>query len=488
MAKHYLNVQLDKKYQTSFIGKTSSKFSKEQIAYAAADVEFVFPLMEAQIAELEKKNLRHIAELEFEVSTVVAAMELSGVPIDKEMWMERIREYAKEHEESRQKVLSILFDTPIDKFEQQLGIFEDSGSYPAGIKYDGKLLNSPDQLKSAFRNLGIDLDSTKEEEIALIDHPAAEELINYRGLQKLISSYGEKSVLDKIHPFTGRIHPEWKQVGTETGRFSCKDPNMQQIPEKLRACVGGVDNWVVLGSDFSQMELRILAQESKDPILVDAFQTGKDIHTTTACTLFNLKPENVTKEQRFAAKTLNFGITYGMGVSKFENMMNAEAKKEGRSPITTEEAWALIDKYKLTYKTANRYLEQQGLFALREGFVSTRFGRKRFFKPPQTNVSPKQYKAQVGAVKRAGANMGIQGCNADITKIAMANIYQELREYGFRANIILQVHDEIGLLTHKSQVDIVQPIVVDAMVKAGEMILPDIPIKVESYTSEYWAK
>ena len=445
--------------------------------------------MDLQVKELAAKKLTHIAELEFEVVNSVAAMELAGVPIDKQKWLSTISDYAKEHEESRRKVISILFDQPEDKFEQQLGLFgEDSASYPTGVKYSSKFINSPDQLKEAFSRLGIDLDSTEEEVLALINHPAAEELLVYRGLQKLMTSYGERSILDKIHPFTGKIHPEWKQIGTETGRFSCKEPNMQQIPEKLRACVGGLEDWVVLGSDFSQMELRILAQESKDPILMDAFQTGKDIHTATACTMFNLTPDKVTKEQRYTAKTLNFGITYGMGVTKFENMMNAEAKKEGYAKLTTEQAYALIDRYKETYKVASRYLEQQGLFALREGFVSTRFGRKRFFKPPNTTLPPKRYKAQVGAIKRAGANMGIQGCNADITKIAMAKIYDELREYGYRANIILQVHDEIGVLAHKSQAETIQPIITNAMIQAGQRIIPDIPVKVDSYISDYWAK
>lgn len=486
LALKYLGVVLDKKMQKSFIGKRSDRFTERQLQYAADDVNYLFPLMEIQKNLLEEKKSTHIAELEFELVNVVAAMELTGVPIDKDKWRTILKEYEAEHEASRLLVTSILFDQPVDKFQQQLGLFgEDGQATPVGVTFN---INSNPQLIDAFKRVGIDLKTTQEQEISLINHPAAEQLLEYKGLQKLMSSYGEKSILDKIHPFDGRLHPNWKQVGTETGRFSCSDPNMQQIPAKLRACVGGLEDYVILGADFSQMELRILAQESKDPILVDAFQTGKDVHTATASTMFGISFDKVTKEQRFTAKTLNFGITYGMGVQKFEKMMNAEAKKSGTKPINTEQAYALIDRYKKTYKVANRYLESVGLQALREGIVETRFGRRRYFNPPSTALPAKKYQAQVGAIKREGANMPIQGTNADITKMAMVQLHEELREYNYRANIILQVHDEIGLLAHKSQVEAIKPMIENAMLQAGRRILPDIPVVIDIYDAPYWNK
>lgn len=488
LALKYLDVQLDKQTRKSFLGGQSGPFTEKQIRYGAEDVKYLFPLMEILQKDLEDKELTHIADLENDVVSVVAAMELEGVPVDSEKWLSILQEYIEEHEESRKALLSLLTGKPTENFEKlgtQTSLFDDDDK---DLLPNTLNLNSPIQVTKALASVGVHVKDTSEQTIALIKHPAAEELTRYRGLQKLISSYGQEAVLDKIHPFTGRIHPDWRQLGAETGRFSCRNPNLQQVPPKLRKAIGGVENYSFLGADFSQMELRILAQESKDPILVDSFTNNKDVHTITASLMFNTPIEKVTKEQRFVAKTLNFGITYGMQIGKFSDMLNIEAKKDGRPPVTMGEARNLIELYKRTYKVAGNYLESLGLLALRDGWVQTRFGRKRWFNPITTNTNPKAFKGQVEAIKRAGANMPIQGGNADITKMALIEIYSELREYGFRANIILQVHDEIVLLAHNSQVESIIPIVEGAMVRAGKRLLPDIPVVVESYASPYWPK
>jgi DNA polymerase-1 len=483
LALKYLEIQLDKSTRKQFVGKLSPKFTEKQIEYSADDTHHLFSIRELQAAKLKELQLEHIAELEFDLITVVANMELEGVPIDTEKWNIVLDGYREEHKASRRKMLGIFSQT--DKFDQQMGIFEEGPETPSGKKAVN--IGSPAQLKKAFGDLGISVSDTKEQTISVIKHESAEALLEYRGLDKIMTSYGP-SFLEKIHPFTGRIHANWHQVGTETGRFSCSQPNLQQVPEKFRRCIGGEDDYVLLGADFSQMELRILAQESKDPILVEAFQTGKDIHSVTASTMFDVDIDKVTKEQRFAAKTLNFGITYGMKVRKFVDMMNAENNKAGRPNITIKQGNAMLEKYKETYRTANKYLEDVGLYALRTGMTMTRYGRKRFFTPVSTSLDPKAYEGQIGAVKRQGANMPIQGTNADITKMAMIRIHEDLRDYGFRARIVLQVHDEIVLLAHKSSVETIKPIVTTAMVESGQVLLPDIPVVVDAYVSEYWAK
>lgn len=488
LALKYLGVQLDKQTRKSFLGGQAGPFTARQIRYGAEDVKYLFPLYEILEKEIVEKNSQHIADLENDLVRVVASMELVGVPVDAEKWTGILQGYIEEHEESRKKLLSLFFDKPADTYNKlgtQASLFDDGDVdlLPAPMN-----LNSPDQIKKALGTLGVHVKDTTDQTISLIRHPAAEELTRYRGLQKLITSYGQNAVLDKIHPFTGRIHADWQQLGAETGRFSCRRPNLQQIPEKLRKAIGGEDKYRLLGADFSQMELRILAQESKDPELVKAFMTGQDVHTSTASLMFNVKPENVTKEQRFTAKTLNFGITYGMKIGKFTDSLNIEAKKTGQPAITMAQANQLMTLYKKTYKTANQYLESLGTFALREGYVETAYGRKRWFNPASNALTPKAYAGQIEAIKRAGANMPIQGTNADITKMAMIDIYDELREYNFKADIILQVHDEIVLLAHNTQVEAIKPIVIDAMVKAGQKLLPDIPVVVEAYDSDYWPK
>lgn len=489
LALDYLNVKLDKQTRKSFLGGQTGPFTERQIRYGAEDVKYLFPLMEEQKKGLDEKDSNHIADLENDVVTVVASMELAGVPVNAEKWLNILQEYVQEHEESRKHLLSLFTGKPKEKFEKlgtQTSLFDEDGE--KDLVTSPINLNSPEQIKKALAGVGVNVKDTSEQTIALIKHPAAEELTHYRGLQKLITSYGQEAVLDKIHPFTGRIHPDWRQLGAETGRFSCRTPNLQQVPEKLRKAIGGVEGYSLLGADFSQMELRILAQESKDPILVEAFTTGKDVHSLTAALMFGVPLDGVNKSQRFAAKTLNFGITYGMQIGKFSDSLNIEAKKDGRPPVTMGEAHHLMDLYKKTYKVAGDYLERMGLLAIRDGYVQTRFGRKRWFNRPDNTLSPKSYSAQIAAIKRAGANMTIQGGNADITKMALIQIHDELREYGFRANIILQVHDEIVLLAHNSQLEMIKPVIEDAMVKAGNTMLPDIPVVVESYASNYWPK
>jgi DNA polymerase-1 len=482
LALDYLGIQLNKEVRKSFIGKAAGEFSEEQIKYAAEDVEYLFPLYESRKEALAEREQTHIGQLEFDLVPVVAAMELTGVPIDREKWRGILDEYAKEQSESRLKLLGLLLNQDPAKFSSQLGIFEQEDNANSELKPLN--LASPAQVKKAFWDLGIKVKDTSDRTIRLINHPAARELTTHRKLDKIRTSYGEDSVLSKIHPFTGRIHADWHQVGTETGRFSCSKPNLQQMPSRFRSCVVADGDYAILGADFSQMELRILAQESKDPILTEAFLSGKDIHTTTASTMFGIPFDSVTKDQRFAAKTLNFGITYGMGIDKFADMMTAETGKQ----VTQQQAISLIDRYKNTYQVANRWLLQMGFIALRDGVVETRFGRKRLFTPASPSLSAKAYSAQVGAIKRAGANMPIQGANADITKMAMITLHDDIEDYGFKGNIILQIHDEIVVLAHKSQIENIKPIVEQAMLNAGQRLLPDIPVVVDSYVDSYWRK
>ncbi len=483
LALKELGVVMDKSIRKSFFGMQSSAFSDDQIRYAAEDVQHLFPLAEKQRIALHEHKMLHVADLEFETITVVSNMELKGVPINTTQWKDTLSEYAVEHDAARKKMLSIFMG--VDEFDQQMGFFGNAPEQPAGKKPLN--INSPLQLKKAFGDLGINVKSTKEQVISTIKHPAAEALMEYRGLEKIMSSYGE-TFLDRVHPFTGRIHADWHQVGTETGRFSCSQPNLQQIPPKFRACVGHEKDYVLIGADFSQMELRILAEESKDPILVDAFTSGKDIHSVTASEMFNIAIDDVSKEQRFAAKTLNFGITYGMKVKKFRDMMNAENIKNGKKQISMKEASTMIDRYRDTYKVAGKWLNDVGIQALREGRTQTRFGRKRFFAPVSTKLDPEAFKGQIEAIKRQGANMPIQGTNADITKMAMIDLHEQFRDYGYKANIILQVHDEIVVLAHKSQAEAITPMIVESMESAGQRLLPTIPVEVDAYVSTYWKK
>ena len=483
LALSYLKIHLNKEVRKSFIGKSASEFSEEQVKYAAEDVEYLFPLYEAHKQALADRQQTHIAQLEFDLVPVIASMELTGIPVDKGKWREILADYAIEQSETRLNLLGLFFQKAPETFSSQLGFFDQEDN---ATPEDTKPLNlgSPAQVLKAFKSLGVNIPNTTDRTIQLVNHPAAKELTKYRGLDKIRTSYGEASFLEKVHPFTGRIHPSWKQMGTETGRFACKDPNMQQMPAKFRSCIVADGDWVLIGSDFSQMELRILAQESKDPVMLRAFQEGEDIHTVTASMMFNTPFDKVTKDQRFVGKTLNFGISYGMGISKLADTLTAETKKT----VSQQQAINLMDRYKSTYRVAIRWLGQMGIIALRDGVVETRFGRKRYFTPASTSLSAQAYKAQIGAIKRQGANSIIQGGNADITKIAMVSLHNELKEYNFRGSIILQIHDELVVLAHKTQSEPIKLLVEQAMLNAGQQLLPDVPVIVQSYQDTYWRK
>ena len=470
LAQKYMDVILDKRAQTSFLEmKPMEAFSDEQIGYAARDVEILFGIANQQKKKLKELGMERIAEIEFELAPVVADMELIGVPVDVKKWRGKVVEYRERHEASRLKMHELLFDdVPVT---EQIGMFT----------RDSINLNSPKQIIEAFSHIGVNLEATNERELSLVNHPAAKELLVYRGLQKVLTSYGE-SFLDKIHPFTGRIHPDFQQLGTETGRFSCKEPNMQQIPKEFRECISSPDHSIVV-ADFANIELRILAEMSKDPVFIKAFNTGDDPHKSTAAFMFNIPVDQVTDEERFMAKTINFGISYGMGPYKLMDMLNA-----GKSPkesLSFGKVNMAMNRYKNTYKVATDFLINSGNLAYRQGYSTTMLGRKRFFNRP---AAGQEYDKVVGAIKRQGANSPIQGTNADITKLAMLNLHNDLRTYGFSADMIIQVHDEIVVLTRKNQAESVKEVVEESMVKSGQELIKSVPIKVDCHISDIWKK
>jgi DNA polymerase-1 len=474
LAAKYCNVLLDKSVRSSFYNKKVGAFSKEQIDYAAQDADVMWGIMGGQEPKLEELGMTALSVIEFDLAQVVAAMEETGAPIDRDKWQDKMKHYKNLHEESRLRMHELLF---IDGVDEQMGLFV----------RDAINLNSDKQIKGAFSKLGIDLDATNERVISLVNHPAAKELLNYRGLQKIMSSYGE-TFLDKIHPFTERIHADWQQIGTETGRFSCKDPNLQQMPDEFRQCVSLKDH-VIIAADYSQIELRILAELSGDTKLQDAFIKGEDVHKATASTMFGIPLDAVTKETRFIAKTINFGINYGMGPGKLMDILNAEAQKNGTKKLAFLEVRDLLDRYHATYKDVSRWLVQAANKAFVSGQSETMLGRKRFYtRPDPATLDEKSYDLQVKALKRKGANSPIQGTNADITKLAMLNVQEELQEGGYQANIIIQVHDEIVLLAHKRQATYVKDIVVKAMQDAAASVLKKVPVKTDAYIADVWQK
>lgn len=482
----YLGRELDKSIRETFFNMPDNReFTQEQIAYAASDTDVLFGIREAQIPQLKELDVEAIADLEFQVAGVAAAMELTGVPIDKDKWAELIKEYGEKHEQSRLRMHEILYD--------EGGLSEQTALFVR----DNIDLGSPKQVIEAFEKLGIKVPvlvdkhtgksrkSVDERSLQMIDHEAAREMLKYREYDKALTSY-DSTFLDKIHPFDGRIHAEFNQLGTETGRFSCEKPNLQQLPADFRKCVSDPE-YFVISADYANIELRILAELSGDPALTKAFLGGSDPHKATASMMFNIPLDTVTKEQRFIAKTINFGISYGMGPKKLMDKLNEG--KPVRERFNFVQVMNLHKKYKTIYKGAMEWLEETGKLGFRSGFSKTILGRKRFYRRPnRDDLDEKEYERQLGGLLRQAANSPIQGSNADITKIAMVRLDARLREEGWKANIMAQVHDEIVLLAHKKQAEQVKLVVEEVMTEAAQELIKSVPIKVDAIVSDSWNK
>lgn len=496
-AKKYLDITLDKETRNSFIGMNPMEaFTDEQLEYAARDVDILFGIREAQLKLLEQDNLLDIAKIEFDLSAVVANMENVGVPVDAQKWRTVLADIATQHKELEAKITKELFPPPppITPTALQVGMFgEDTPLDKKGKKIKPPPppnLGSSKQVGIALEALGIKLPrspkgniQTNERVLANIKHPLTQQIVEWRGLEKSMTSYGEKSFLEKIHPFTGRIHANWIQIGTETGRFACEKPNLQQLSPQFRECIKDKELIIVV-ADYSQIELRIIAEMSGDEAMIAAFKSDYDLHTATAATMFGIDPAKVSKDERFAAKTINFGLAYGMGAPKLLDTLNA--KRERGNLLTKNQVLGLISRHKGAFASAVAFLDELGKTAYRTGYSTTMLGRRRYFTRPDPNEEGYHWKVE--KLKREGGNAPIQGTNADITKIAMVDLFDELRDYRYRANIILAVHDEIVVLAHKTEAESVKYLIEETMLRSAQQVLKRVPVAVDAFITDYWKK
>lgn len=476
LAKKYADVTLDKTIRKDFFNiKPIEMFTQKQLQYAADDATVLFPIYEGQKKQIDALGLNRVADIEFDLTNVVADMENEGVPIDKSLWRDKLEKYKEQHEQSRLRMHELIFDGT--GVPEQMGLFV----------RDGVDLDSAKKVKEAFKKLGIDIDSTDERVISLVDHPAAKELLNYRGLAKILSSYGE-NILNKIHPFTNRLHSDFNQIGTRTGRFASKNPNLQQMPADFRNCVTLAPDYKIVSADFANIELRILAKYSQDPEFIKAFSSGADPHKSTAAGMFNIPIDDVTKEQRFIAKTINFGLVYGMGVNKLRDMLNAEGRKNGQKELSDSQVKVLYNRYKQTYSGAINWLKEAGELGFSQAYSTTMLGRRRILSKPHFTGNDDEYNRLVAGTKRQAANSPIQGTSADITKLAMVNLYHDLSKYNYRAKMIIQVHDEIVVLAHKNEAESIKEVIVESMIDSASSVLEEVPVKVDANVSNQWSK
>lgn len=274
---------------------------------------------------------------------------------------------------------------------------------------------------------------------------------------------------------TGRVHTDYMQTVAATGRLSSNNPNLQNIPIRTergrlirKAFIARDENYTLVSADYSQIELRIIAALSGDPEMVKSFQNGEDIHASTAAKVFNVSLEEVTREQRSHAKTVNFGIVYGVSAFGLSN----------QTSLSRSESKDLIDAYYLTYPRLKAYIQEQIEYARQHGYVQTILGRRRYLKDINS-----QNAVVRGAAERNAVNAPIQGSAADIIKIAMINIHKRLNEENWKSKMLLQVHDELVFDVHNSELEKIQPMIKQEMENAFKL---DVPLIVDLGKGHNW--
>jgi DNA polymerase-1 len=300
--------------------------------------------------------------------------------------------------------------------------------------------------------------------------------MGFRELTKLKSTYIDALPL-MVHRKTGRIHTCYNQAIAVTGRLSSNNPNLQNIPvrtergrEIRKAFVARDENHVLLSADYSQIELRIVAAISGDPNMCDAFKQGKDIHTATAAKVYNVDEADVTKEMRYKAKSVNFGIIYGQGAFGLSENLK----------ISRGEAKEIIENYKKQFPNIQQYMDNQMKFAQKNGYVETLLGRKRWLKDINSNNFTVR-----GYAERNAINMPIQGTAADMIKLAMIKIHREFKQRKLKSKMILQVHDELVFDAYKDEVELVKPIIIECMEAA--LVLPnEVPASADLGMGDNW--
>jgi len=429
--------------------------------YAAEDADITLQLKEKFIPLLTQRSVEKVFyEVENPLVKVLTDMEYEGIRLD----TQALADYSRE-------------------LESEIKRAEESVYQQAGVRFN---LASPKQLGEVlFEKLQLDPKAKKtrtgqyatgEDVLAKLSHKhkIVEDILVFRELSKLKSTYVDALPL-MINKRTNRVHTSYNQAVAVTGRLSSNNPNLQNIPirtdrgrEVRKAFVPRNEEFVLLSADYSQIELRIIAAISKDEQMIAAFRQGLDIHATTAAKVYGVEMDAVTPKMRRNAKSVNFGIIYG--VSAFGLSENLG--------IPRSEAKTLIDNYFAQYPAIKQYMEQQVQFAQKNGYVETMLGRKRWLKDINSSNAVVR-----GYAERNAINMPIQGTAADMIKLAMIAVHREFKARNLRSRMLLQVHDELVFDAHRSEVDSIKPLILECMRNALPLA---VPVEAEIGTGNNW--
>jgi len=442
--------------------KSMRSVSLETITeYAVEDADITYQLAQHFKKEMSDANtLNLFNSIEIPLIKVLASMELEGIRLDVDFL----------------KSLSLDLNNDIKTLEQN--IFDKAGEVfnIASPKQLGVILFEKLKLVDKPKKTKTGQYSTAEDVLSYLakDHEIIRNILEYRGLTKLKSTYVD-ALPEQVLQNTGRIHTEYLQTVAATGRLSSINPNLQNIPIRTergrqvrKAFVPRYEDFILLAADYSQIELRVIAALSEEETMIEAFKNGEDIHASTASRVFNVPLSEVNREQRSNAKTVNFGIIYGVSAFGLSN----------QTDLSRTEAKALIDTYYATYPKLRAYIADQIDFARDNGYVKTISDRRRYLKDINSRNAVVR-----GAAERNAVNAPIQGSAADIIKIAMINIYKNLNEGDFKSKMLLQVHDELVFDVYKPELESIKSLIKTEMENAYTMV---VPLDVELDIGKNW--
>ena len=436
----------------------------EQIKeYAGEDADITLQLKQVFLPKIKEKEVERVFhEVDNPLVKVLADIEFEGVAID----VAFLQDYSKE-------------------LEREARSAEEKVYQKAGVRFN---LASPKQLGEVlFEKLKLDPKAKKtktgqyatgEDVLQKLAHeyPIVEDILAFRELTKLKSTYVD-ALPQLINPKSGRVHTSYGQAVAVTGRLASTNPNLQNIPvrsergkEIRKAFIPRDKDHVLISADYSQIELRIVAAISGDPNMCEAFRMGKDIHTATAAKVYGIEESEVTKEQRYKAKSVNFGIIYGQGAFGLADNLG----------ISRAEAKGIIDNYRKEFSGITTYMDDIVRFAREKGYVETLMGRKRWLR----DINSSNFTVR-GFAERNAINSPIQGTAADMIKLAMTRIRDHIRNKGLKSRMIMQVHDELVFDVLRSEADTLRSLILEDMQQA--MPLPNnVPVIAEAGTGENW--
>ena len=433
----------------------------KQAEFGVEDADIILQLKRHFSPELKEANTEKLFnEIEIPLLRVLADMELEGIRLDTHF----LKSLSEELDEDITALEIEIYKTAGEEFNigspKQLGV----------ILFEKlKLVDKPKKTKTGQYTTSEDVLSTLAQEHKIIQH-----VLDYRGLVKLKNTYVDALPL-QVEESTGRVHTDYMQTVAATGRLSSNNPNLQNIPIRTergrqvrKAFIPRDEDHVLLAADYSQIELRIIAALSQEDTMIEAFRQGQDIHASTAAHVFNVPMEEVTRGQRSVAKTVNFGIVYGVSAFGLSN----------QTDLSRSESKELIDTYYKTYPKLRNFISEQVQFAREQGYVQTVLGRRRYLKDINSRNAVVR-----GAAERNAVNAPIQGSAADIIKLAMINIHKKLNEGNYRTKMLLQVHDELVFDVYKPELEELKTLIKSEMENAYKM---EVPLEVDLGTGLNW--